>query len=188
MTTRSALTPVAVSLALLLAACAKHNPPPSLPQPAAPFRVVATLQDLMDSEVDPSADAVWDAFGSVLDAGGWHDLHPQSDAEWKEVRRHATTLIEAANLLIMEGRKIAAKDFPADAAGGSLSSQEIATKIAASRESFVQYARLLQETGIKTLAAIDARNVSAVLESGAQLDSVCEACHTVFWYPNQATK
>jgi hypothetical protein len=35
------------------------------------------------------------------------------------------------------------------------------------------------------LKAIEAKDSSAMLEVGTEMDGVCESCHTTFWYPNQ---
>src|SRR5262249_49339770 len=90
-------------LLLSLCACSAQNPSP-LPPPS--LEPVATLQELMQSEVDASADNIWDAVETTAGAGGEEHKQPRTDAEWQEVRRNAIVLIEAANLLTVEGRKL----------------------------------------------------------------------------------
>jgi hypothetical protein len=34
------------------------------------------------------------------------------------------------------------------------------------------------------LAAIDAKDPLALLDAGEQIDTACENCHQVFWFPN----
>src|SRR5262245_20214540 len=94
---------------LALGACSAQNAEP--PQSLEP---VATLQELMQAEVDASADNIWDAVETTAGAAGEEHKQPHTDAEWQEVRRNAIVLIEAANLLTVEGRKLSAAPFPAE--------------------------------------------------------------------------
>jgi hypothetical protein len=72
-----------------------------------PFRATSTIRELMQSIVAPSAQGLWDSVGRVSDAEGTRDLEPRSDAEWAAVRRHAVSLIESTNLLLIRGRHVA---------------------------------------------------------------------------------
>src|SRR5437879_4321010 len=76
-------------------------------QPAVPLQPIATIKDLMDGTVDPSADVVWDSVETVTNAAGTEDKRPRTEQEWKEVRNNAIRVIEAANLIIMDGRRVA---------------------------------------------------------------------------------
>src|SRR3954470_10659049 len=59
----------------------------------------ATIQEIMDSIVDPAADDIWHASVSTVDKNGVHDLSPTTDPGWHELRRRAIQLAEAGNLL-----------------------------------------------------------------------------------------
>src|SRR5262245_54161335 len=61
----------------------------------------------MDSMVDPSGDFLFDSVAEIADETGVHVKAPRTDEEWAEVRRRALVLLEAPNLLTMEGRKVA---------------------------------------------------------------------------------
>ena len=65
-------------------------------------------QGLMISIVDPSADIVWLSVTTVRSAKGTVDTAPKNEEERKIVRKGAVALAEAANILIMPGRHIAA--------------------------------------------------------------------------------
>src|SRR5581483_10238924 len=80
-------------------ACNKARPPQE-----SPFRPTSTIKDLMDSEVDPSADVLWDSVATIVSAAGIEEKQPKTPEEWADVRRRAITLVEATNLLMMEGR------------------------------------------------------------------------------------
>jgi cytochrome c556 len=56
-------------------------------------------------------------------------------------------------------------------------------QINANRQAFNGFAKVMQDTAITSIKAIDARNVDALLEAGGALDEACETCHTRFWYP-----
>ena len=138
----------------------------------------------MEAEVDASADSIWDAVETTTNRTGEEHKQPHTAEEWQEVRRNAIILIEAANLLTVENRKLSNAPFPAEAAG-ALDSTEIARRIASNRPAFNQYAITLRQTAQTLLTAIDAKDPQALVSAGGALDEVCESCHMTFWYPNQ---
>ena len=157
-----------------------HGPLPETP----PFEVTASLQELMRDEVDASADAVWDAVSTNTTAGGVVEKRPRSDDEWNALRRHAVVLLEATNLLVLPGRRVAVKEFPSDGPG-VFSSHEIGVELGRRQQEFDAFALGLRTAGRRVLAAVDARDVDALLREGAEMDNACEACHRSFWYPRE---
>lgn len=151
---------------------------------ALPFTVTASIQELMQYEVDTSADAIWDAAGTTLAREGLVEKRPQSDDEWKALRQHAVVLLEATNLLAIPGRRIALKEFPSDGPG-VFSSQEIEAEVARRQQEFDAFAQGLRASGQRVLSAVDSRDVEALLKEGAAMDGACEACHRSFWYPHE---
>lgn len=148
-----------------------------------PYRLTASIRELMDSEVDPAADFLWASVASISTRAGLEERQPHTDEEWLEVRRHAITLIEATNLLIMKGRRVSATYVPAGGAG-ELDSNQAQQKIDANHDAFVLLAQRLQETGTDTLGAIDAKDPVRLFDLGGAIDEACENCHVTFWYPN----
>jgi hypothetical protein len=138
----------------------------------------------MRAEVDSSADGVWDAVETVTTRAGTEERQPRTPAEWTAVRYAAITLVEATNLLVIDGRRVGATDFPAEAAG-ALGSVQIQALMAAQRPAFNQFSLVLRDAGLNAIAAIDARDPAALLKAGGEIDAACEACHVTFWYPNQ---
>ena len=140
----------------------------------------------MQSEVDPAADALWDSVATISSASGIEERQPRTDEEWAAVRRHAITLIEAANLLVMDGRRVAREGKPLEDAHtpGISTPAEIQTAIDGSRTVFIERAHALQSAGSAALSAIDARNAAALTAAGGALDTACEECHLKYWYPN----
>src|SRR5580704_13082894 len=70
-------------------------------------QIYASIKDLMQSIIDPSADVLWGAAGTVVDKEGFHDLIPKTQEQWLDVRRAAVRIIEGGNLLMMPGREAA---------------------------------------------------------------------------------
>lgn len=177
-----------VSLVLLIsiAGCS----PKATPKPAAPvpqYQLTATVQDLMDGLVDPSADTLWDSVAYIANAAGVEDRQPRTTEEWQAVRVGAINLIESANLLSMPGRVVAHESLnpPQQPGPGELSHAEIQKRIDTNHELFVQFAHGLQAATLQALAAIDAKNAQALMDAGTTIDNACEACHVTYWYPNQ---
>jgi len=155
-----------------------------MPAPASDYNIVATIKDIMDSAVDPSADYIWESIGTEVSAAGIVDHRPQNDEEWKEERRRAVLLVEAANLLMMPGRKVAKSGEKAENPEVELSPEEIEALINKDRPTFIRLAKEFQKTAIEQLKAVDDRNVQELLRTGGDLDTNCENCHKVYWYPN----
>jgi len=149
-----------------------------------PFAVTASIQELMQYEVDPSADAIWDAAGTTLTRQGLVEKQPRSDEDWKALRQHAIVLLEATNLLVIRGRRVAPKEFPSDGPG-VFSSQDIEAEVARRQREFDAFAQGLRASGQRVLSAIDRRDVEALLKESAAMDGACEACHRSFWYPHE---
>src|SRR5262245_53667608 len=91
-----------IALIFLAAACA--SPPSSS---TSDFRPTATVKDIMDALVDPSADFLWDSVEIAVTREGTVEKAPRTDEEWQTLRRHALGLVEASNLLLIPGRHIA---------------------------------------------------------------------------------
>jgi hypothetical protein len=158
---------------------------PAAPPP--PFLVTASIQELMDAVIDPSADALWDSVSITSTAKGTVFHQPHSDEEWQQARRHAIALVEGTNLLVMDGRKLVAPGSAVldQGTSGVLSAAEGQKLFDAKHPTFVQFARALREAGTQMLTAIDKKDPTGMMNAGAAMDGVCENCHLTFWYPNQ---
>lgn len=167
----------------LLTACSGGAPAAKPAQTAAsPYKPTATFQEIMDSVVDSSADYLWQAVSSTADEKGIHDNQPRTDAEWHEFRRRAIMLVEAANLISVPGRRVAVGDKTIES-GDPLNVQQIQQRLDTRHDELVGFAGGLRDISLKLVAAADKRDVAAITDLGGTLDEVCEACHTVFWYP-----
>jgi hypothetical protein len=173
----------AACAAMALAGCSASKPsdPPAPAQSL--YTPTSTIKDIMDSMVDPNADLLWGAVSTTITAKGSEVKEPQTDEDWKEVRRHAITLFEATNLLVMPGRHVAKPGEKADNPGIEEPPEEIEALINKDRATFENRAHGLREAAAQTIAAIDAKDPNALVDATDGLDKACEACHLVYWYP-----
>ena len=138
----------------------------------------------MQSIIDPNIDAVWNSVATVSTISGIVEKSPHTDEEWKEVRQHALVVVEASNLLVMEGRKVAEPGASTSSHAVELNPAEIQKGIEEHRDAFVRHALALQEASVAALTAINAKNTELLVEAGGKIDKACETCHAQFWYPN----
>ena len=153
------------------------------PEPAADFRPTATVQDIMSSMIDPAADALWDAVVTTVTADGVDRTVPRTDEDWAYLRRNAITLVEATNLLLIDGRRIARAGARSALPGIDLEPEEIESLVARDRATWIELAQGLHDTGLAALDAVDAKDADALLAAGGSLDAACESCHSRYWYP-----
>lgn len=167
----------ALAISVLQVACSRQAPTALHPD--------ASIQEVMAHIVDPAADAIWGAVRSETTAQGLKEYQPNTDAEWLQVRHHAVTLAEAANLLLVEGRPVSHTNQLEDAhVPGILTPEQVRTKIAEDPAKFAAAARQLQLAAQEATAAIDARAGQRLMAAGEKIDAACERCHRTYWYPN----
>jgi hypothetical protein len=179
---RKLLFPIAILFLPGLVACVHSG---SAPVQEEHFKPTATVQDIMLSLIDPSADGIWNSVSTTITKTGTEEKQPRTDQEWQEVRRNAITLIEGANLLLINGRQVAAKGVKSENPGIEEGPEEVQRLLDADRESYVKFAHALHDSGVQALAAIDAKNPAELVAVGGRIDEACEQCHQRYWYPNQ---
>ena len=145
----------------------------------------ATIKDIMDSIVDPSADVVWDSVSTMVSTAGIEEKAPKNDEEWRDVRRGAIRLVEAPNLLMLPGRHVARPGEKSDTPDVELEPADMEVRINKDREAWNRRAKVLHDVSLEMLQAIDAKDREKMLEVGDRLDKACENCHLQYWYPNQ---
>jgi hypothetical protein len=165
-------------LLIASAGCVKSQPPLPGPTPA------ATIKDIMDSIVDPNAEFLFESVAEIADEQGIRERAPQTDEEWREVRLRAIGLVEAPNLLIMNGRAVARPGEKSQNPQVELQPEQIQALLDADRGGFADRAKVLQDAALLAVKAADAKNKDALFSACEQLDKACENCHTHYWYPN----
>lgn len=190
MQTRKIQHMIGLAAFALLAACKPQTAtPPATPTPAAytnvpPYAAQITLQDVMNQIVDPEADVIWNATGSIATRKGIVEHYPRTDADWEAQRRAVSRLLEASNLLLIPDRNVADKPFES-AGPGVYSSGEVQHQIDTRRAVFNGMALNLRGAAQQLFKATDTRDVKSLLELGDALDKACESCHKTFWYPDE---
>lgn len=147
-------TCVFVGVAILLsglAACQPATPPP----PPPPYDQSLDMKTLMSHVIEAAAEVPWDSAGEVVTAEGVEDLAPTDDEGWLHVEAAGATLVEAGNLLLMPGRDPGKDDWK-------------------------EFSKSLSATGHQVMAAAKARDKEALFQAGADLYSVCVACHQAY--------
>ena len=169
--------------AAIIACASGEATPLAAASRAASNAPAATLQELMETRIDPAADSLWDSVAFIASEKGEEDRRPRTPAEWAAVRNEAGKLIEAAGELEVPGRRVST--LLSSPGPGELSSADIQLRIDAKFADFAKRARVLQSAAQRALAAIDARDADALMNAGGVIDAACEACHIVYWYPQQ---
>ena len=173
-------------LVVLLGSCASQQPQAQQAAPGQPdYNTTATIKDIMDSIVDPGADAIWGAVETVVSAKGVEEKQPRTDEEWKEVRRKAIMLLEATNLLQIPGRHVAKPGEKADDPKVELAPETIEAMINKDRAQWVKFAQALHEATMSSFNAIESKNAEELLNTGDKIDTACENCHKQYWYPDE---
>ncbi|MEO8257876.1 MAG: hypothetical protein ABI868_11075 [Acidobacteriota bacterium] len=166
-------------LIVIAGACSGKGPPP-----AADLAHPATIKDIMDSMIDPSADFLFESVVQIADEQGVREQAPQTDEEWQQVRRHAFVLLEAPNLMVMPGRRVAQPHERSENPQVELQPEEIQKMVDADRPGFVGRARTLQEAAALVLKASEQKDKTALFHAIESIDRACESCHLRYWYPN----
>jgi hypothetical protein len=110
------------------------------------------LKQLMEWVIDSNADVIWDSVKFITTNEGTKEIFPQTDQEWEAIRNSSATLIEAGNLLMLEGR---AKD----------------------NGEWVKYAQRLSNTAEVAMKAAQEKNKETLFDAGGNIYNACKACH-----------
>lgn len=169
--------------ALSAAACQRPAETPSAHQPQ--FAADVTIKDLMLDIIDTSADVVWLSVTTVASDQGLVETRPQNDEEWTKVRQGALTLAEAANLLMIPGRRVAPAHHKSEVPGIELEGEEMDALIAKDRAAWDKHARALYDAAMAAYRAAEAKDADKIFEIGETIEHACEGCHSTYWYPNE---
>lgn len=134
----------------MLAGCSADEPE------GPPLDMRHSVRDLMADLIDPAADGLWDAVGTVWDENGEHYWAPETEEDWIAVRASAMTLMEAGNLIMMGDR---ARDDGA----------------------WMGYAQDMIDAAAVALDAARAEDADAVFDLGESVYNSCNSCHSTYW-------
>ncbi|HSR08184.1 MAG TPA: hypothetical protein VLM42_13610 [Bryobacteraceae bacterium] len=144
----------------------------------------ATIKDIMDSMVDPNGDFVFESVQQISDEKGVREKAPQTDKDWDDLRHHLFVLIEAPNLLVMDGREIARPEDHSRNPRVENEPEAVRKLVTADRPAFIRRARRLQDAATVAMQAVDAKDKDKLFKAITGIDKACESCHLHYWYPN----
>ena len=124
--------------------------------PAAP--PVASVLEIMDGIVSPAAGVVYASVATTVTREGTQETRPKNDREWQRVAGNAAVLVEASELLKMEGRARDTADW---------------TMIATAMGTAAAEAR----------TAAQKKDPEGILAAGELLNNSCDNCHRKFQVP-----
>ena len=167
---------------LILSGCNSQSAKPAASTPD--YKPTFPIEEVMGHIIMPSADKLWGSVATTVSAKGVEEIVPKTDEDWETVRNYAVTIVEATNLLLMPGRRVAAPG-KTEADKSELPPEQIEQKIKADPAMWASHVAKLHDVAMESVAAIDKKNADALLEAGDHLDKACEDCHLVYWYPNE---
>ena len=153
----SMLNSVAVLAGLsLLAACsAPEESDSNTASTGTSFNTALDVAQVMTLVLEPASDILWDSGGWVLDAAGYEELYPTTDEGWDYVRAQAAVVVESGNMLALPGRAL-------------------------DNDAWMIYSEGLSSAGMLAMEAAAAQNKEDFFQAGAQIYSVCSACHQAY--------
>ena len=116
---------------------------------------VATVKQLMDGIIGPSATVVFDSVGTIVDATGIHEKQPSTETEWAAVGASAAALVESANLLMVGDHAVDMGEW-------------------------AKMSKALADAGMVVLKATQAKDPMAILAAGETLNASCDNCHNQY--------
>lgn len=138
-----------------LAGCGKSQESEPAKSVSAPtLAMKATTAQLMN-QMDPHADLVWAAVGSIITEKGEEQLAPKSDEEWMLVRNAAVTVAEIGNLLMLAPH---ARD----------------------QGDWIAMTRKMIEEANKCVEATEAKDLETLFTAGGDMYIACTACHAKY--------
>ena len=174
-----------LSLLLTVLSCGPQAEPPSDSSASRPgFQTAVSMEEIMRYMIDPAADAIWDSYVIEVTSDGVTSNAPETDEDWELLRRHAVTLTESTNLLLINDRPVAEEGSRSEMPGVDLEPEEIEALLIQDRVPWTTFVLGLQATGVRVLEAVNARDLDALLVAGDELDLACENCHARYWYPS----
>ena len=143
-------------LVLLLAGCSESADDGAAQVSAqANYDTTLNMQELMAFVLEPAADGLWSTAGWVEDRDGYRELYPTTDEGWEQVVASAAMVAESGNLLTLPGRAL-------------------------DNDAWIVYSQGLTQAGFRAMAAAATRNKDDLFQAGADIYSVCSACHQAY--------
>lgn len=144
-----------ISLGLALLTGCSSPEEDSVTAASSAYNTELNMAEIMSLVLEPASDILWSSGGWVMDASGYEELYPTTDDGWAYVRSQAAIVVESGNMLALPGR-------------------------AEDNDAWMIYSQGLSEAGVLAMEAAAAQDKEAFFQAGAQLYSVCTACHQAY--------
>ena len=144
-----------IGAVLLLGACSEPSEPQQAAVAETAYNTSLSVPEVMALVLEPASDILWDSGGWVMDASGVEELYPTTDDGWAYVYAQAAIVVESGNMLALPGR-------------------------AMDDDAWMIYSEGLSEAGLLAMKAAAEQNEEDFFQAGAQLYSVCTACHQAY--------
>lgn len=161
-TTRILRTLTGLALVFSLAACSDQgatdsaDPSPEAMQDQTGYNLTLSMTEFMAHVLEPAADTLWRSAGWVLDEKeGYYELYPTDDEGWQQAENQAAMIVETGNAMMVPGR-------------------------AYDNGSWITYSQAMSTVGLSLMKAAEEKNKEDLFQGGAQLYSVCTACHQAY--------
>ena len=146
---------IALTACLFLLACSDQTSDSGTNADNVQFNTALSMAEIMLSVLEPAADSLWDNAGWVESAAGYEELYPTTDEGWAFVRAQSAVVAESGNLLALPGRAL-------------------------DDDAWMIYSEGIVDAGLMAMKAAEERNEEDFFQAGAQLYSVCRACHQAY--------
>jgi hypothetical protein len=142
-------------LALVLVACSSPEESAQVATADTNYTTALDMVEVMTLVLEPASDILWDSAGWITTRAGTEELYPTTDEGWDYVRAQAAVVVESGNLLALPGR-------------------------AMDQDAWQIYSEGLSAAGMFAMEAAAAQNQEDFFQAGAQIYSVCTACHQAY--------
>lgn len=139
----------------ILMACSPSQEQDSGADVGGNFNTSLPMTELMTMVVEPAADTLWDNAGWIESAAGYEELYPTTDEGWDFMIAQAAVVAESGNLLALPGRAL-------------------------DNDAWAIYSQGMVDAGLMAMDAARRRHEEDFFQAGAQLYSVCRACHQTY--------
>lgn len=170
------------SAAATFMVCAVPTLAANAPQPA------VDLNQVMRTQVNPQGLALWDITNAASGDEGVVSAKKLTPNHWKRLLKIGQALQDGGQQLATTGKiRAAAPGVKLQSEGEPKAAKaaDVQRWLDAKPAKFRELAMQLEKTGAGVVEAAMRRDVKKLGDLAGSLDEVCEACHVVFWYPNQ---
>lgn len=146
---------LAANAAVLLLACSPAEQQDTASEDSGSYNTSLPMAELMTMVLEPAADSLWKNAGWVESTAGYEELYPTTDEGWDFMVAQAAVVAESGNLLALPGRAV-------------------------DNDAWLVYSEGMIDAGIMAMDAARRRHEEDFFQAGAQLYSVCRACHQTY--------